>query len=251
VRDSGPPGEPRSSEDWGQGFDLLFKESSSEAGISKIASIAVVGVVGSKDPVPVELEGDCLSVNMVMEESLVLEHPKESDDTVELKRQVQQDGSLKELRELATIRQNGYCWEKDLVMRHRQNVEKRVVRQICLQKERRKQVMLLTHEHFGHLSKAEVVSHLQKSFYWPTMWKDVSDHCRSCEVCQRVSKTTPKRAPMVPREVLIVPFERVCVDIVGPLPRSKNGHRFLLTYIDVASRWPEAVPCALSLLVLS
>ena len=43
------------------------------------------------------------------------------------------------------------------------------------------------------------------------------------------------------REVLTVPSERVCVDLVGPLPRAKGGMEFILTCIDVATRWPEAV----------
>jgi len=66
--------------------------------------------------------------------------------------------------------------------------------------------------------------------------------CRSCEVCQRVSKTTPRRAPMVSREVITVIFERVCIDIVDSLPRCKKEFKFILTYIDVSSRWLEAVP---------
>ena len=28
----------------------------------------------------------------------------------------------------------------------------------------------------------------------------------------------------------------------GPLPKAKGGYEFLLTYIDVGSRWPEAIP---------
>jgi len=44
------------------------------------------------------------------------------------------------------------------------------------------------------------------------------------------------------REVLTVPSERVCVDLVGPLPKAKGGVEYILTYIDVATRWPEAVP---------
>ena len=49
------------------------------------------------------------------------------------------------------------------------------------------------------------------------------------------------KAPMVVREIVAVPFERVCIDLVGPLPKSKGGYQYLLTYIDVATRWPEAV----------
>ncbi len=37
------------------------------------------------------------------------------------------------------------------------------------------------------------------------------------------------------------PFESVAVDLVGPLPKGKGGCRFLLTYVCMATRWPEAV----------
>lgn len=39
------------------------------------------------------------------------------------------------------------------------------------------------------------------------------------------------------------PFKRVAVDIVGPLsPPTEEKHRYLLTLVDVATRYPEAVP---------
>lgn len=39
-----------------------------------------------------------------------------------------------------------------------------------------------------------------------------------------------------------VPFKRVAVDIVGPLhPPTDKGNRFILTLIDYASRYPEAI----------
>ena len=31
-------------------------------------------------------------------------------------------------------------------------------------------------------------------------------------------------------------------DIVGPFPRSKSGYKYLLTYICMASRYPDAIP---------
>ena len=39
------------------------------------------------------------------------------------------------------------------------------------------------------------------------------------------------------------PFKRVAVDIVGPIaPPSEAGHRYILTLVDYATRYPEAVP---------
>ena len=38
------------------------------------------------------------------------------------------------------------------------------------------------------------------------------------------------------------PFQRVAVDIVGPLRRTKKGNRYILTLMDFATRYPEAIP---------
>ena len=44
------------------------------------------------------------------------------------------------------------------------------------------------------------------------------------------------------REVLMVPSERVCIYLVGPLPKAKVGMEYMLTCVDVGTRWPEAIP---------
>jgi hypothetical protein len=38
------------------------------------------------------------------------------------------------------------------------------------------------------------------------------------------------------------PFSRVLVDCVGPLPKAKSGHQYLLTIMCAATRFPEAIP---------
>lgn len=46
---------------------------------------------------------------------------------------------------------------------------------------------------------------------------------------------------MVTHRVLMEPFESVAVDLVGPLPKGKGGMRWILTYVCMASRWPDVV----------
>ncbi len=79
-------------------------------------------------------------------------------------------------------------------------------------------------------------------FLWPGMIKDVLVHCSSCSVCQLRSKHRPRKAPVVERPILTEPFESVAVDLVGPLPKGKRGHQYILTYVCLATKWPEAVP---------
>ena len=39
------------------------------------------------------------------------------------------------------------------------------------------------------------------------------------------------------------PFKRVAVDIIAPIvPQSEAGHRYILTLVDYATRYTEAVP---------
>lgn len=47
---------------------------------------------------------------------------------------------------------------------------------------------------------------------------------------------------MIPLPLIEKPFQRVATDIVGPLPRSNNGNRYILTICDYATRYPEAIP---------
>ena len=36
------------------------------------------------------------------------------------------------------------------------------------------------------------------------------------------------------------PFKRMAMDVVGPLPHTKSGNKFLLVVMDYATKWPEA-----------
>ena len=49
-------------------------------------------------------------------------------------------------------------------------------------------------------------------------------------------------APLPPIPAIGEPFERILIDCVGPLPRTKSGNRYLLTIMCTATRFPEAIP---------
>ena len=71
------------------------------------------------------------------------------------------------------------------------------------------------------------------------MHGDITSFCRSCNVCEKM--ITKGLVPRVPLGDM--PFRRVTVDLVGPIsPASKKGYRYILTLVDYATRYPEAVP---------
>ena len=42
--------------------------------------------------------------------------------------------------------------------------------------------------------------------------------------------------------IMGTPFERIAMDIVGPLPKTRRGNEYILVVSDYATRFPEAIP---------
>ena len=118
------------------------------------------------------------------------------------------------------------------------------VEQMVLPKKCRKAVLHLAHTNplGGHLGKAKTAARIQQRFYWPSLFRDVADYCRSCPQCQKSGRRRVPRAPLIPLPVMSEPFERIAMDVVGPLPRSRSGHRYVLVICDYGTRYPEAIP---------
>ena len=94
----------------------------------------------------------------------------------------------------------------------------------------------------GHLGRKKTAQRLLQRFYWTTLFKDVEGHCCGCAECQKTAPGRQAVAPLVPLPIVDSLFERIAMDIVGPLPRSRSGYRFVLVVCDYATRWPEVMP---------
>ncbi|KAK7094801.1 hypothetical protein V1264_006302 [Littorina saxatilis] len=120
------------------------------------------------------------------------------------------------------------------------------LRQVLVPQPLRRQVMEVAHDSImgGHLGVKKTSDRIQAAFYWPGLHADVTRFCRSCDICQ---KTIPRgRVPKVPLQKMPLidrPFKRVAIDLIGEIkPPSEEGHRWVLTLVDYATRYPEAVP---------
>ena len=74
------------------------------------------------------------------------------------------------------------------------------------------------------------------------MGQDVSKYCKSCHICLKHNYKKNKREPLHPLPVIGTPWERIAIDIVGKMPRTSRGHAYILTVMDFATRYMEAVP---------
>ena len=46
----------------------------------------------------------------------------------------------------------------------------------------------------------------------------------------------------MPLPIIEEPFTRIAMDVVGPLPKTVQGHRFILVVCDYSTSYPEAIP---------
>lgn len=91
----------------------------------------------------------------------------------------------------------------------------------------------------GHMGRDKTARRLYARFYWPTLFRDVAEYCRTCPECQHSSSRNRVRVPLIPLPIMGKPFQRIAMDVVGPLPKSK---RYILVICDYATRFPEAIP---------
>ncbi|KAG1948853.1 hypothetical protein F2P79_012397 [Pimephales promelas] len=105
-------------------------------------------------------------------------------------------------------------------------------------------ILELAHSHpmAGHLGAPNTTQRIRDRFLWPGLEAKVKRFCQACPTCQVTSSRTPPPSPLIPLLIIEVPFERIGMDIVGPLPKSARGHEHILVIVDYATRYPEAVP---------
>ncbi len=133
---------------------------------------------------------------------------------------------------------------KDRLYRVTQDAQsKQDTTQLLVPKSRREMLFQAAHCNpmAGHLGQAATLNCLMIRFFWPGIHENVCRWCAACRECQLVNPPASPKAPLRPLPVMQVPFERIGMDLIGPLERSARGHRFALVLVDYATRYPEAV----------
>jgi len=95
----------------------------------------------------------------------------------------------------------------------------------------------------GHLGINKTIKRIKKQFYWKGMKDDVKAYIKSCESCQR-NKITNKHVqqPMIITTTSSRPFEKVFLDIVGPLITTLSGNIYILTMQDDLTKYSLGIP---------
>lgn len=80
-------------------------------------------------------------------------------------------------------------------------------------------------------------------YYWPTMKTDTEAFVKSCDVCKAAKPTNRnEKNVMGAYRNPLGPWRVLAIDFIGPLVRSKNGHKWILSIIDNFSKYVHIIP---------
>ena len=96
------------------------------------------------------------------------------------------------------------------------------------------------HDNNSHLGLRKTTESVKERFYWPGYEQEIEKWVRECQQCQQHNAPQPK--PQAPLGTIRAnrPFEKVSWDIMGPLPTSSKGKKYILVVTDIFSKWVEA-----------
>jgi Integrase zinc binding domain len=105
---------------------------------------------------------------------------------------------------------------------------------------------LLHLEHYprvaGHPGVSRKFRSLLRRYFWRKMSADVAETVRQCAVCAKNRIHERKRTSFLKLFPASEPLEYVSLDILGQLPKTEHGNRFLLVITDRFSKLTRTVP---------
>ncbi len=108
--------------------------------------------------------------------------------------------------------------------------------------EERTALVIQMHEDLGHFGEQRTLAKIRQRYFWHNRTEDVRMVVKRCQQCQLVRSAGSicfgdEQLKSIPICDL---FHRVALDIVGPLPETKSGNKYILVAIDHYSKWCEA-----------
>ena len=105
-----------------------------------------------------------------------------------------------------------------------------------------KTLVLEVHEAYAHIGMRKVQKMIEKDFYVFRLRTLLSEILSTCDTCQRSKYSTIKLQPMIQPILTYCPGELLSIDFYGPLRICTSGSKYLLTTIDVFSKFVAIYP---------
>lgn len=115
---------------------------------------------------------------------------------------------------------------------------------ICVPKEERAIILRQQHDEpsSGHMGVAKTISRVARQYFWPGMFRDIARYVRECPGCLANNPEQRPPAGLMHATNISEPWDMVSTDLMGPFPRSREGHIMLIVTQDRFTKWIELEP---------
>ena len=93
----------------------------------------------------------------------------------------------------------------------------------------------------GHKNAERTIKLFRRNFYNGQEAKYIKEKCHQCPLCIQ-AKGLPKPVPISKYPIPHKPFTTVSSDILGPLPLTQNGNKYVVTFRDFTTRYAIFYP---------
>lgn len=94
----------------------------------------------------------------------------------------------------------------------------------------------------GNAGIKRMTNNIKRRYYWTGMDNDIKNFVKRCEQCQKQKFHRHIKQPMCITSTASSAFEKIYIDIVGPLTRDLNGYAYILTLQCELTKYVEAYP---------
>lgn len=95
----------------------------------------------------------------------------------------------------------------------------------------------------GHKGMTKCYNYLRQFYYWENMKLDIENFINQCLQCKLKKVVRRKHKPeMILTDTAGQAFERLAIDIVGPLPLTEDNNKFILTMQCMLTKYCLAAP---------
>ena len=115
---------------------------------------------------------------------------------------------------------------------------------ILVPKSLQQRIVQWYHTTLCHPGETRTEQTIRQHFTWKGLREHVHEICSKCSICQKTKKTSKKYGHLPEKEAECHPWEKLCVDLIGPytINNKNNGDTLTLwcvTMIDPATSWFE------------
>lgn len=94
----------------------------------------------------------------------------------------------------------------------------------------------------GHFGVPKTLQKIKENLVWPSMNHDVKRLVKNCHLCNQAKPSNSALLGFLNSEREVQPMDKLFIDYLGPLPRTRKGNQYILVAIDAFSRFIWLVP---------